>query len=250
MHGGDNYVSKELKKVGEKWIAYIEKLPRDHPYYTKPLKTVMPEVIKVNGTKEVYGLEIAFCDLKIKIMIYGYVLSRFGEEKNVEQMLLEQPVEYEYDTKGFVFRSPLPTKIIEKEQNVMDQEEVLASSFHATEHVIIEGSNMITGGGANDMGGVSMGTTGMIFVYDGTEGGNGASKLLYDRLEEAFRRGKKILEECPCKSESGCPRCTYSYHCGNNNKMLSKHGALEVFDKVLLREREKPDFSLHDKTIV
>jgi DEAD/DEAH box helicase domain-containing protein len=109
---------------------------------------------------------------------------------------------------------------------------------------------MITGGGANDMGGVSMGATGMIFVYDGSEGGNGASKLLYDRLEDAFRRGKKILEECTCTNESGCPKCTYSYQCGNNNKMLHKLGALEVFERTLSKETSEPDFNLNDKTIV
>ncbi|MEM3404073.1 MAG: DEAD/DEAH box helicase [Nitrososphaeria archaeon] len=252
MHGGENYLSKELKHTGGKWSAYLEKLPRDYPYYTKALGTVEPTILRVNERKEEYGLTVSFCDLKIKKIIYGYMQNRIGEDKRGEQVLLENPVEYEYETKGFAFRAPTPQTVLEEKtkHDIALGEEVLVSSFHATEHVIIEGSNMITGGGANDMGGVSIGATGLIFVYDGTEGGNGASKLLYDRLADGLKRGKRILEECNCTEESGCPRCTYSYQCGNNNKMLHKHGALEVFGRILAGERVEPNFNLVDKTIV
>ncbi len=251
LHGGENYLSKELKHVGEKWFANLEKLPRGYPYYTKSLGTVMPTVTNINETRQVYGLKVSFCDLKINKIVYGYIQNKIGEKGKREQILLEMPIEYEYETKGFVFKAPVPLNFRKKskEEPSVD-EDFLASSYHATEHVIIEGSNMITGGGANDMGGVSMGATGMIFVYDGSEGGNGASKLLYDRLEDAFRRGKKILEECTCTNESGCPKCTYSYQCGNNNKMLHKLGALEVFERTLSKETSELDFNLHDKTIV
>jgi len=251
MHGGENYLSRELRHVGDKWSAYLEKLPKDYPYFTKALGTVEPTIIRISEKKEEYGLTISFCDLKIKKIVYGYVQNKIGEDKRGEQVLLERPVEYEYETKGFAFRAPAPQKTLdEKIERGAALDELLASSFHATEHVIIEGSNMITGGGASEMGGVSIGATGLIFVYDGKEGGNGASRLLYDRLAEGFVRGKKILEECACREESGCPRCTYSYQCGNNNKMLHKHGALEVFNRILAGERIEPDFSLTDKTIV
>lgn len=252
MHGGENYRCRELKSLGEKWIAEVEKLPQDYPYYTKPLITVEPTVEKVNESKNVFGIKVAFCDLKIVKIVTGYVQFKIGEsEERGEPINLESPVEYCFETKGFVFRAPEPQDMLKKvlvEGGRVD--ELLASSFHATEHVIIEGSNMITGGAANEMGGVSIGATGMIYVYDGTEGGNGASKLLFDRIEKALSRGQKILEECPCESESGCPRCTYSYHCGNNNRMLHKKGALEVIKRILAGAKMEPDFSLYDKSIV
>ncbi len=252
MHGGENYICKELKVFGEKWVAEVEKLPQDYPYYTKPLTTVEPTVIRVNEIKDVFGIKVAFCDLKIVKIVTGYMQFKMGEsEERGEQFLLETPIEYCFETKGFVFKAPEPenllNKVIEEGGRV---DELLASSFHATEHVIIEGSNMITGGASNEMGGVSIGATGMIYVYDGTEGGNGASKLLFDRIEKALSRGQNILEECPCESESGCPRCTYSYHCGNNNRMLHKKGALEVIKRILAGASTEPDYSLHDKTIV
>jgi DEAD/DEAH box helicase domain-containing protein len=78
-----------------------------------------------------------------------------------------------------------------------------------------------------------MGDSGIIFVYDGSPGGNGASKLLFTRLDEAFKRAKTILEKCDCKTIDGCPLCTYSYHCGNNNSPLFKQGALESIKQIL-----------------
>lgn len=96
---------------------------------------------------------------------------------------------------------------------------------------------MITGGASQDLGGISLGSSGMIFVYDSSVGGNGASKVLFDRLENAFSRARSILSECPCRSESGCPRCTYSYRCGNNNEYLHKYAALEVYNRILQREQ-------------
>jgi DEAD/DEAH box helicase domain-containing protein len=53
---------------------------------------------------------------------------------------------------------------------------------------------------------------------------------LFDRLEEGFLRSLKILQNCTCTSTDGCPRCTYSYQCGNNNQPLNKIGAIESFE--------------------
>ncbi|HEY7507471.1 MAG TPA: Zn-binding domain-containing protein, partial [Nitrososphaera sp.] len=98
-------------------------------------------------------------------------------------------------------------------------------------------SAMITGGASQDLGGISLGSSGLIFLYDGSIGGNGASRALYDRLDKAFGRALRILSECPCTSESGCPRCTYSYRCGNNNEYLHKAAAVEVMNRIVDGER-------------
>ena len=113
-----------------------------------------------------------------------------------------------------------------------DEEYTEASGYHATEHVVIEGSNMITGGVSQDLGGISLGNSGLIFIYDGAIGGSGASKALYDRFEKALERSMVIVKECPCKNEAGCPRCTFSYRCGNNNEYLHKSSALEILKRI------------------
>ena len=35
------------------------------------------------------------------------------------------------------------------------------------------------------------------------------------------------------KVKAGCPRCTYSYRCGNNNEYLHKHAAIEILNRIV-----------------
>jgi DEAD/DEAH box helicase domain-containing protein len=58
-------------------------------------------------------------------------------------------------------------------------------------------------------------------------------RLLYDRMERDFQRGAEMLATCKCSREDGCPKCTYSPYCGNNNKYLWKDGALKSLQQVL-----------------
>ncbi len=182
---------------------------------------------------------------------------------------LDEPLLYTYVTKGIVFCAPRPVDEIQKAKtkmnnqsqyqektvtatttiqspeltqkdqfiNKLDEDYITTSGYHATEHVVIEGSNMITGGASQNLGGISMGTSGIIFVHDGVIGGSGASRALYDRLELAFKRSMHIVDECPCKAESGCPRCIMSYRCGNNNEYLHKMSSLEVLKRINNGER-------------
>jgi len=215
----------------EKNYAKLQRIARDYPYYTRALTTEWPTIETVYEKRKTFGIEIAFCKLHIQKTVYGYVNIELGQEVTQgKRVVLEKPLEYDFITKGIVFHAPRPLNEIKKSE---DEEYVEASGYHATEHVVIEGSNMITGGVSQDLGGISLGTSGLIFVYDGAIGGNGASKALYDRFERALERSMYIVKECPCKNESGCPRCTFSYRCGNNNEFLHKHSSLEVFQRII-----------------
>jgi DEAD/DEAH box helicase domain-containing protein len=226
---GTRYKVKELE-YPEKMNAKIEFLPRDYPYYTKALTEEWPTIETIFEKRNANGIEVAFCRLHIQKRVHGYVNIEIGYEVTQGQrVLLEKPLEFDFVTKGIVFKAPRPVNEIGKSEN---EEYVEASGYHATEHVVIEGSNMITGGVSQDLGGISLGTSGLIFIYDSAIGGNGASKALYDRLEKAFERSLHIVKECPCKSESGCPRCTFSYRCGNNNEYLHKLACTEILQRI------------------
>ncbi len=188
-------------------------------------------------TRKAYGVEVAFCKLHIQKKVYGYVNIELGQEiTQGQKVLLDSPLEYDFITKGIVFHAPRPINQIKKAE---DEEYTEASGYHATEHVVIEGSNMITGGVSQDLGGISLGTSGLIFIYDGAIGGNGASKALFDRFEKALERSMFIVKECPCQNEAGCPRCTFSYRCGNNNEYLHKYSALEILQRINKGEETK-----------
>src|SRR2546428_761491 len=231
---GTRYKVKELG-YPENMTAKLEYLPKDYPYYTKALTEEWPTVETIFEKRQANGIEVTFCKLHIQKRVYGYVNLEIGQEvAQGQKVILERPLDYDFITKGIVFKAPRPLKEIGKSEN---EEYVEASGYHATEHVVIEGSNMITGGVSQDLGGISLGTSGLIFVYDSAIGGNGASKALYDRLEKAFERSLDIVRECPCHSEAGCPRCTFSYRCGNNNEYLHKIAAREILQRILDGEK-------------
>jgi DEAD/DEAH box helicase domain-containing protein len=233
---GRRYKVQELHyEQNSQPYAELAMLPSDYPYYTKALTDEWPSIIEVYEKKAVFGVEVAYCTLEIQKKVLGYANIEIGQEvAQGKKVMLDKPLEFKFQTKGFVFRAPRPAAILQK---VDDEQYVEMSGFHASEHVVIEGSAMITGGASQDLGGISLGSSGLIFVYDGSIGGNGASKALYDRLDRAFGRALRILSECPCKSESGCPRCTYSYRCGNNNEYLHKHAAIEVMNRIVEGEK-------------
>ncbi|HJU34544.1 MAG TPA: DEAD/DEAH box helicase [Nitrososphaera sp.] len=234
--GGRRYKVRELHfQINSQPYAELSPIPSDYPYYTKALTDDWPSILEVYEKKVVFGVEVAYCALNIQKRVLGYVNVEIGQEvAQGKKVMLDKPLEYEFPTKGFVFRVPRPARVL---QAVEDEQYIEMSGFHASEHVIIEGSAMITGGASRDLGGISLGSSGLIVVYDGSIGGNGASKILYERLEIALERARCILSECACISESGCPRCTYSYRCGNNNEYLHKRAAIEILSRIVEGEK-------------
>jgi DEAD/DEAH box helicase domain-containing protein len=236
--GGRRYKVQELHfELNSQPYAELAPIPSDYPYYTKALTDDWPSILEIYEKKVVFGVEVVYCALNIQKRVLGYVNIEIGQEvAQGKKVMLDKPLEYEFLTKGFVFRAPRPSYLLQKAQ---DEQYVEMSGFHASEHVIIEGSAMITGGASQDLGGVSLGSSGLIVVYDGSVGGNGASRILYERLDIAFGRSLRILSECSCTSETGCPRCTYSYRCGNNNEFLHKPAAIEVMNRIVEGEKTK-----------
>lgn len=236
----DNKHEAEQRSVGQNTntpYAELESLPVNYPYYTKAIVDEWPTILKTHEAKQVYGLEVTYCSLKIQKKITGYAnIEVGGEAIHGAKVIFESPIQFEFITKGLVFRAPKPKDILIAAN---DEQYVEMSGYHASEHVLIEGSVLATGGASQDLGGISLGSSGLVFIYDGSIGGNGASRALYEKFDKAVLRAFRILSECPCESESGCPRCTYSYRCGNNNEYLDKHAAIEVLNRIIKGERTK-----------
>jgi DEAD/DEAH box helicase domain-containing protein len=227
LHGGSYYRSEKFTYNpkfggGEITLKHIEPVNLK----TTALRYATPTILSINENKTVFGSDVIYCDLEITENVVGYQISEIYTNKIQEIRDLEEPIIYSFPTKGFVFTMPKPLKI-SIEMQEMSEKIFFSGTFHAVEHVLIESSSMLTGGGSNEIGGISMGSSGAIFVYDAAKGGSGLSKLLYDRLDEGLNRSLKILQDCNCTSTDGCPRCTYSYQCGNNNQPLNKTGAIE-----------------------
>ena len=229
--------------------AELISLPNDYPYYTRAIVDKWPTILQTLDQKQVYGLEVRYCSLKIQEKVMGYSNIEIGKvEVQGTKVRFECPVEFEYNTKGLVFKAPKAEDILIA---TTDEHYVEMSGYHASEHVIIEGSTLATGGASQDLGGISLGSSGLIFIYDGSIGGNGASRALYDKFDKAMIRALKILSECPCEGNNGCPRCTYSYRCGNNNEYLHKQAAIEILNRIVEGAKTQvDDTSVTDRPIV
>jgi DEAD/DEAH box helicase domain-containing protein len=222
--------------------AKLAAIPGDYPYYTKAIVDEWPTILEVYEQKTVFETEVRYCSLEILKKVSGYSNIELGKEVTQgTRIYLESPLEFKFITKGLVFRAPKPKNVAESAMDNDDDDDdyLEMSGYHATEHVIIEGSTMITGGSSQDMGGISIGSTGLIFIYDGSIGGNGASRTLYEKLDKAMIRAQRVVSECPCRNESGCPRCTFSYKCGNNNEYLHKRAAIEILNNIIAGEMTK-----------
>ena len=229
LHNGERYrcLSLDLRKL----TAELERAERGDEI-TEPLYTSIPRIVSVEAEIE-EPVNTFYCTLEITMSVYGYVeRSVFSKEKR-GVIYLDEPVSFSFKTKGFLFSCPLP----EPE----DYEDYYAGSFHALEHVVIEASDALTGGGSREMGGIST-PEGDIFVYDATIGGSGLSKLLFSRLDRAFEISYEILKSCECQRVEGCPRCTYSYQCGNNNQPLNRIGAMKVLELIFEGKKRRTDW--------
>ncbi|MFW9796208.1 MAG: DEAD/DEAH box helicase [Candidatus Thorarchaeota archaeon] len=241
LHGGKNYISVDFKYTPGFGRASVVQ-HTDRSAHTKPLYSTMPQIIDIIERSKILGLNAVYCTLEMTQTVDGYVKKETRTGRTLSRHGLATPLTYKYRTRGFAFTAPEPVQAVNDHASgkltglkgpKMGPAELFGGSFHALEHVLIESSDMLTGGGTREIGGVSMGDSGIIFVYDGSPGGNGASKLLFTKLDEAFARVKTIIEQCDCKTIDGCPLCTYSYQCGNNNHPLFKLGALESVKRIL-----------------
>lgn len=240
LHGGKNYMSVDFRYhpgLGKASVVPVN----DRSAHTKPLYDTMPRIVEVHARRQAFGMNMIYCTLEMTQTVWGYIKKDTRSGRVIQRSELPSPLKYQYLTRGFAFKAPEPTVAVNEYlggrlENArgpkMNPAELFGGAFHALEHVVIESSDMLTGGSAREIGGVSMGDSGIIFVYDGSPGGNGASKLLFSRFEEALKRVETILEKCDCKTVDGCPLCTYSYQCGNNNQPLFRFGALESVRKI------------------
>ncbi len=240
LHGGVVYRGQSFNFMHGYGIAHVERAEIENEK-TEALRYSQPEIIEILEKKRCFSAELLYCKLRMTEVVHGYVIKDVYTNKKMAQRPLSSPIYYTYETKGLVFTAPQP---LETSTRGANSEDALPGSFHAVEHVLIESSNMLVGGGSGELGGVAMGASGTIFVYDGAQGGNGISKLLYDRFEEAAGRSLKILIGCACTSDDGCPSCTYSYQCGNNNSPLNKAGAISSLQE--LANKAKTEVSVED----
>ncbi len=213
-HAGRTYLSLRLDL--ESMRAEVKRVAGEISFYTKPLYTIDVAAIYPLEDRRLGPLRLVYGDIKLIVRVEGYVVKEEYSGTLLSEVTYEEPIKWEYWTRGIATRYPNPG---------INDNTLLLSSYHALEHVIIAASKPVVGASDTDLGGVSY-PSGHIVIYDSTPGGNGASKLAFERMEKIHDIAENILLKCDC--EDGCPKCVFSPYCGVNNKFLSRKGAYRV----------------------
>lgn len=211
--------------------AEIEPVPKGRKIETKALGDDNASVLELIDERKCFGMAVELCKLRITQVVREYLVIDVSCEPNmvIARHTINPSLSYSFDTKGIRFLLPRPASISKKETKPKPME---SQAYHTAEHVIINGSRMVTGAAASDINAMSD-AAGLVYIYDDTVGGNGVSRVLYDKLEDAIIRARDILAGCPCVYEVGCPRCTMSYRCKKHNAGMHKRGALESFCRII-----------------
>lgn len=218
LHGGEKFISEKLD-LGKK-TAFVRKLGYETSEYTVALRNREAEVIELLGERESLGGQLSYGKVHISDEVYGYMLKDYLRETISRRALLEEPLQYEFDSTAVWFDFP---------ENAVLGTEDFPSGLHAVEHVSIAMMPALTGADPAEIGGVSY-PAGRMYIYDSTPDGSGLSKIIFEKFERVEQMALSRLRNCRCAK--GCPSCILDPQCGNNNRHLNKKAAIEILGKL------------------
>ncbi len=229
IHLGEIYVVSKLSL--ENRTAYARK--EDVDYYTSVISNVNVKIIKNIKEKE-FGknLEVFLGNVSTKELYIGYYAKMYDKIIGTYELNLP-PISFETISLWFEISNELKDKIKRK-----FGEEAFIGGIHAIEHAMIGIMPFYVMCDRWDLGGESMSLnpeTGKatIFIYDAFEGGIGLSEKTFEIFDEVIEATYRLIKDCPCTEENGCPACIQSPKCGNENDSLNKFVALKLLEEIL-----------------
>lgn len=213
-HAGRPYIvsSLDLPRMRAEVVA----LPENVSFYTKPLYDISISEVEPLERRFSGPVPLVYGRVHVIVSVSGYVIKDAASGATISENYYETPITWDYWTMGVLMRYP--------SLDFGSLEDRL-SAYHALEHVLISAARPVIGASDTDLSGVSY-PTGHIVIYDSHVGGNGLSRLLFKRLEDVETIAENVVSSCTCYD--GCPKCVFSPYCGNNNRFLSRRGALRV----------------------
>lgn len=224
MYKGNQYEVTEFdREAQEIYLEYTEV-----GYYTEGERDVEIRDLEETDSYEVCDGVIAYrgtATIAESYSTYSRVYFRDGSRESNIPTGLSEPIELATDVMWVEFNN-------DQSEDITDAAAVdgLSGSLHATEHGLIKMSPTVITADSQDLGGLSTANhpetgSATVFIYDGVEGGVGFSHEIYNHLNELAGRTQSLLGSCECESDHGCPACTMSHMCGDNNEPMDSLGA-------------------------
>jgi len=72
-----------------------------------------------------------------------------------------------------------------------------------------------------------------IIIFDTRPGGIGVAHAIFRRIYAVISEALRLITECPCHAQSGCPSCLFSASCTAHNLALDSRAAIIIFRAIL-----------------
>jgi DEAD/DEAH box helicase domain-containing protein len=229
IHLGETYVVSELSL--ENRTAYADK--EDVDYYTNVIENADVKIIKKIKEKRINkNLKVTFGNVSANEFYLGYYVKMY--DKIIGSYELDLPP-INFDTTSIWFE--ISDEIKDNLRKKLG-EDAFMGGLHGIEHAMIGIMPFYIMCDRWDLGGLSTNLSqetgkATIFVYDAFEGGIGLSEKTYEIFDEVLEATYKLIKDCPCEEENGCPACIHSPKCGNENETLNKLGAIKILEAIL-----------------
>ncbi len=242
LHQGEYYQVVEFQE-GPRSKVVLE--PVDTDYYTETLRDTTISNIEVEESRDAGEYRAFKGTSDVSIHHFAYRKKKLADDDvlSTERLDLE-PVTINTDISWIEIPDHIKRELLKTADEkirsgrwVEGAEECYAGGLHAAEHSLIHMLPLIMLIDEKDVGGLStdlhqeLGKP-AVFIHDVIEGGVGFSHDAYSRFEELGAKSVKRLKGCSCDSVKGCPACTFSPDCGNDNEPLNRLLAVELLKRL------------------
>jgi len=216
-------------------------LRREHSKdITKPIKSKTANMKDFILSKNQNSINAQYCSVHIAECIHGY--HEWDRTKPLEDKRhpysIEPPLFSNMNTFGILlnFNGENNFGSINKMKFSDNGKSAAADpSLHALEHLMIHAAKMLIGSESHEIDGLIDYNERTILLYDNSlNGGNGFSKVIYEKLDLILKRALEIVKQCKCEEEYGCPSCTHWTGCSHQNDGLSKMGAKDLLESLIM----------------
>jgi len=226
LHQGESYTVIELDLIAK--IAYAQ-LTEDN-YYTQTKDITEIRILRTDQTKNIRDITVCLGEVEVTTTVIGFKKKRIFTDEVIGEVALALPP-HTFRTIALWFDIGAAT-----EEILMESGLDFPGGLHATEHASIALLPLFALCDRNDIGGVSTPfhpDTGkaQVFIYDAHAGGVGISEKGFELITQLWQATLQTIVECPCAD--GCPACTQSPKCGNNNEPLDKKAAIVILKNLL-----------------
>ncbi|MBE9520448.1 MAG: DEAD/DEAH box helicase, partial [Proteobacteria bacterium] len=229
LHRGKTWLIRDLDLDGHE----VHAVRKNVNYFTRTMGNKTTEILKTYQSVSLKNFRASFGYLRVTDTVTGYQRRLVAGQKLIGTESLDLPPLI-FETEGLWIEIPESVQ-----QQVEKEQYHFMGGIHAVEHAGISIFPLLVLCDRNDVGGIAYPyheqlSGPAVFIYDGYPGGVGLSRKAFEKIDEFLDLTYRTIAECSC--EVGCPSCVHSPKCGSGNRPIDKQAALQILDRLLMKQ--------------